>query len=258
MFLPRSARKAIVLTALLLAVAAVPVDARVELPPHGNRSVHDLAGVIRPEHESAMERTHAELFRRTGVMIVVITVQSLDGEPIEDFALRVGETWGAGRRGEDRGIVVALAVAERQIEIATGYGVEEFLPDGRAGGILDEYVVPHLARNDFSTGLLRASAALVSVSAQEFNVTIEGAGPGRRAPDRAERSRKGPIGKIFGFLWILVLIYLFIRHPRLFLVMLLMRGGGGGGFRGGGFGGSGGGGGFGGGGFGGGGAGRGF
>ena len=77
-----------------------------------------------------LERFHRELFAKTGVAIVVITVPTLDGEPVSDFAVRVGEEWGVGRRGEDRGIVVALAVAERDIFIAAGYGVEGYLPDG--------------------------------------------------------------------------------------------------------------------------------
>jgi uncharacterized protein len=236
-----------------------PAMTQVVLPPQGDRSVHDLAGVIRQDHIQTMERFHTELFQKTGVAIVVITVPSLEGELIEDFAVRVGEEWGAGREGEDRGIVLAVAVQERRIFIATGYGVEGYLPDGRVGRILSQYAIPYLRQNDYSTGILETSAALVSASAEEYGVTIQGATPRAttRSPSRSRDS--SPLGTIFKILGFLFLAYMFIRHPMLFL--LLMSGSGrGGAFSGGGFGGGGGGGfgGFGGGGFGGGGAGRSF
>jgi uncharacterized protein len=246
--------------ALLLLAGVRPAAAQIALPAPQGRSVHDLAGVISAEHLQVMERIHTELNQKTGVAIVVITVPGLEGEPIADLAVRVGTEWGAGKKGEDRGIVVALAIEERRFFIATGYGVEGFLPDGRVGGIRDQYAMPHLSRGDFSMGLLQTSAALVAAAAAEHRVTIEGISP--RAPPGQRRGgggRPSPGRIVLGLLMIVGMIYLAIRHPTLFMLLLLSgmgrRGGYGGGFRGGGFGGGTGFGGFGGGGFGGGGAG---
>ena len=253
---PRSAGK--LLLGLLLVTVGTLVLAEIKLPPRGDRSVHDLAGVLRPQDAALMERLHGELFRKTGVAIVVITVPELDGESIGAFALRVGEEWGAGRKGEDRGIILAVAVQERRVEIATGYGVEGYLPDGRTGRILDQYAVPYLQKNDYSSGLAATSAALVAASAEEYGVTIDGAGP---APPRSRGARRETslVRKIVSGLFLLFMIILFIRNPRLaFLLLLASSRRGRGGFGGGGFGGGSGFGGFGGGGFGGGGAGRGF
>jgi uncharacterized protein len=232
------------------------VAARVEIPPHGDRSVHDLAGVIAPQAVAEMEDLHRRLFDATGVAIVAITVPSLEGEPIAAFALRVGETWGAGRKGEDRGIVVAVSVGDRDAFIATGYGVEGYLPDGRVGGILDDQALPYLARDDYTTALLRTSRALAAASAEEYGVAIEGSGP---APPRAGRrgGLPGPLRALGGLLLMALLAYVAVRHPALFFYLLLSGAGRGGGRRaGGGFGGGSGFGGFRGGGFGGGGAGR--
>jgi uncharacterized protein len=245
--------------------AAAPAAARVELPPPGDQSVHDLAAVVRPGDAEAMEGLHRELFGKTGVAIVVLTVPRLDGEPIEELAVRAGSEWGVGRTGEDRGIVVALAIEERRVFIATGYGVEGFLPDGRVGAILDREVRPHLRAGDYSAGLLAASRALASAAAAEYGVALEG------LPPRGRPTRRGP-----DWIELVVLVFLF-GWWGLFIWMRRLRGAargwdagfggggfgsgsGGGGFFGGGFGGgsSGGFGGFGGGGFGGGGAGRGF
>ncbi len=258
--LTRRLSGAFVVVAFALLAPASPAAARVTLPPADATSVHDLARVITPGDLAVMERLHRELFDKTGVAIVVITVPGLEGEPIEDFALRVGTKWGAGRKGEDRGIVVAFSKAERRIHVATGYGVEEFLPDGRVGGILDTYAIPSFRENDFSQGLLRTSQALVGASAEHYGVSIEGS---VRAPAR-DRGGKGAsaLAGLLGLLFMVLLFVLIARHPMLALLFLSGRGGrgggyGGGSFRGGGFGSSGFGG-FGGGSFGGGGAGRGF
>ena len=248
--------------ALLLAGGLVhQTRAQVGLPPRGDRSVHDLAGVIGAPQAQALEQLHGELMRKTGVAIVVVTVPGLQGESIDAFALRIGEEWGAGRKGEDRGIVIAVAIEERKISIATGYGVEGFLPDGRVGGILDRYAKPYLGQDDYSTALLQTSAALTAAAAEEYGVEIRGiARPsGERSGARSSR-RTGPLGILMTLLLLAGMGYLAVRHPTLFLLLLMsgMGRGRGGGFRGGGFGGGSGFGGFGGGGFGGGGASRGF
>lgn len=251
------------LIAVLALWAGMPaVRAEIPLPQRGNHSVYDLAGVIDAADAATMERQQAALYRACGVAIVVITVPELDDEPIGDFAVRVGQSWGVGRKGQDRGLVVALAVAERKIFIATGYGTEGYLPDGRVGRLLDEYVVPHLQRNEFSRGMLEASSALVKASAEEYGVEIASLRQPVPAARGSRNGRDGRGGGIVAILMAVVFLYLAIRHPRLLLLMIVsgMFRGGRGGFGGGGFGGGGGGGfgGFGGGGFGGGGAGRGF
>jgi len=249
------------LLAVLLAASTAAALAQVSLPTRTDRSVHDLAGVITQEHAALMERLHRALFQKTGVAIVVVTVPRLDGEPIEDFAVRVGKQWGVGRKGEDRGVVVALAIQERRVFIATGYGVEGFLPDGKVGGILDSEVLPSLRRDAWSEGMVRASAALTREAAAEYGVVIDDLA---QAPaPRATRGRGG-ISRIVPFLILAAIVFLVIRQPWLLLMLMGSggrRGRGGfrtGGFGGGGFGGGTGFGGFGGGGFGGGGAGRGF
>jgi len=265
--LPAIAARAVLalLGALLAALLAAPAaTAAIRLPPPGDRSVHDLASVVRPEDAATMERWHKALFDACGVAIVVVTVPDLEGEPIEDFATRVGTEWGVGKKGEDRGIVVALSLAPRRIHIATGYGVEGFLPDGRVGGLIDREVRPILRAGDYSRGLVQASAALTAAAAQEYGLNIEGLKEARAA--RRQRPR-GPV-PIAALLILAVLAIMFIafaaKNPAAAAILLAgsrgRRGRGGfGGFGGGGFGGGGGGfGGFGGGGFGGGGAGRGF
>jgi uncharacterized protein len=229
------------------------------LPARTDRSIYDAAGVIDDAAETRLEDMHRELFDRSGVAIVMITVARLENETIDQLAVRVGQSWGVGRKGEDRGLVVAFARDDRKIFVATGYGTEGYLSDGRVGAILDQ-VVPLLKQDRFSEGLEQLDALLVSASAEEYGVTITGAPP---PPPKAQSGGVG-VGDII-FLIILVVLVASMARRRggggLFSWFLLgnlfggRRGGGDDDFfdrGGGGFGG------FGGGGFGGGGAGRDF
>ena len=238
------------LTVLALAAAAFAATAAAQapLPPRADRSVHDVAGVLSNEAVAAMERLHRGLFAQTGVAIVMVTMPSLEGEPAAGFALRIAEAWQPGRAGEDRGVVVVIALEERELFIATGYGVEGFLPDGRVGAIRD-FARPALAQNDFSTGLLQISQALTAFSAEEFGVTIDGATLGTAAAGGPRGARDQQRGGIVGLLVMLAMGFLLFRHPSLFFLLMFSgmgrgyggyryRSGYGGGFGGGGAGGS--------------------
>ncbi len=253
-----------VLAAIVCAGTIGRALARVEVEKVEGRSVYDLAGVISAGDAASMERRHARLREATGVSIVVVTVPRLEDETIDELAVRVGTEWGVGRKGEDRGVVVALAVQDRRVHIATGYGVEGFLTDGRVGAILDGDVVPSLRANDFSGAMLRASAALVGAAAAEYGVSIEGLEARRGGGGGAGQIAIGPGTALLLLLVLVVVLVIVIKNPWLIWLFLSgpgRRGGFGGrgyGGFGGGFGGSSGFGGFGGGGFGGGGAGRSF
>jgi uncharacterized protein len=147
--------------------------------------VHDLAGVISPDDRRTMERSHRDLRDKTGVAISVVTFPNLEGEALEDVLARAAPEWGLGREAEDRGIVVTLAMQEHGVVIATGHGVEEFLPDARVHTIIERYIVPRLQRNDPSHALLYASAALIAAASQRYGTATD-------APAATSDSRRMP------------------------------------------------------------------
>ena len=169
----------------LLLAAITRGEARVDLPPHNDRSVYDLAGVISPEDLRTMERSHRDLRDKTDVAIAVVTLPRLEGDTLADLLARAGPDWGLGRQAEDRGIVVALAMEEHAVLIATGHGVEEFLPDTRVHTIINRYILPRLQRNDVSHAMLHASAALIAAASQRYQKEIE-------APAATSDSRRMP------------------------------------------------------------------
>jgi uncharacterized protein len=230
--------------------------------PKPRGAINDFAEVISPQHENSMNLLAREVLQKTGTAIVVVTLKTIDDNDPADYANKLYEAWGIGKKGEDKGVLIFLAVKERRVRIETGYGVEGILPDGLAGEILDTYAVPHFKNGDYDKGLLSTVAAVSSVIAKDAGVSLTGGVPDYRT--KAPRAR--PQTNIFTlfFFFIILLLLLGTRRGRamlpIILLMLMSGGRGSGGSRGGGsFGGFGGGfGGFGGGMSGGGGAGRGF
>jgi len=235
------------LTLLLLVIlpARAQQTAEQELYQRLNATgyVNDFAGVFRPEQRQDLEQYLAELERKTTSQVSVVTVPSLEGNEIRDFANRLFERWGIGKKGKDNGVLLLAAVQDRKVWIEVGYGLEPSIPDARAGRILDEYVVPYFRQGDYGGGLSEGARAIGGIIAAESGVQLDGA-PARASPQ--PRGESQGIGCL-GYIIIGVLILVFIRHPFLLLFLLQILGGGGGGRRGGGFGGGG----FGGGGFGG-------
>lgn len=226
--------------------------------PRPQGAVNDFAGVLSQESRRSMEILSREVLSKTGVSIVVATMKDIGGADAAEYANRLYEAWGIGKKGEDKGVLIFLALKERRIRIETGYGVEGILPDGKVGEILDQYVVPFLRKGDYGKGLPNAVIAVSTVIASNAGVSLSENAPSSSPP---ERRKKRPLNlfSLIAFFIVLVLLLGTRSGRRMlpYILLAVMMGGGGRG--GGGFGGfSGGFGGFGGGMSGGGGAGRGF
>jgi uncharacterized protein len=223
--------------------------------------VNDFANLIPSADEQTMTAIISEVQEKTGAEIAVVTVQSMSPYPtIADFGIALADEWGVGSAENDDGVILMLALNERQVRIEVGYGLEGAITDGRAGEILDDYVTPYLSSGDYGTGFANGVAVIAEEIADEYGVTLTGVTTPARAAPAGDDGGSG-----LGNLAYLILVFV-VFGGRWFLWPLLYagrrRGFFGGGFgsshRSGGFGGGGSFGGFGGGGFGGGGASRGF
>ena len=87
-------------------------------------AVNDFAGVLPSQYKSQMEDLAREVLEKTGTAIVVATVTSIGENDAEDYANSLYQAWGIGKKGEDKGVLIFLAVKERKVRIETGYGVE--------------------------------------------------------------------------------------------------------------------------------------
>jgi len=239
-----------------LCILSGPLLAAQDLPsPRGY--VSDFADVISEDTEYRISQMADTIEKATTVEIAVVTVPNLGSYgSIEQYSVDIASEWGIGKEGEDNGLLLMLALAERRARIEVGYGLEGAFPDGLVGRIMDESMVPYFKNNDFGTGFLKTVEGIAGVIEEEYDVDLAGISRAESkkysSVSSAPNIRRSPIYIIF------VLIFVFggrFLWPILFLGGMGRRGGRGG-F--GSFGGGGGFGGFGGGGFGGGGASRGF
>jgi uncharacterized protein len=233
---------------VLFLLAAFPALAENPKDIHPSGYVTDLAGVIAPDTKARLEGLCREVEEKTGAQIAVVTVHSLDGESVENYAVDLYKKLGVGSKGDNRGVLLLVAPDEHKYRIEVGYGLEPVINDARAGDA-GRAMVPSLRQGNDSAAIETATWMLAKYIADDRGVTLSGQPPAR--PQRRQRERSSPIG-----LWaILFIIWIIIAIAR---AAGGRRGGGGGwwigpmlggmggGWRGGGFGGSSGGGGFGG------------
>src|SRR6266404_137049 len=211
------------------------------LKPQGY--VSDFAGVVDAQSKAELENYATRVEQQTGAEVALVTIQSLNGEPIEDVANTIFRAWGIGKKGKDEGILLLLSVGDRRDRLEVGYGLEPLLPDGFDGEIL-RAMRPALRQNRYGEALRAAAATIGSRIAKAKGVTLDVALPLRYQP-QPQQSIPWPL-LIIGFI---VLAAIVRGGGGGFLMGMLlgnMLGGGRGGGSGGGFGGGDSGGGFGG------------
>jgi uncharacterized protein len=146
----------------VLALAATGAAAGVSPVPYLAGRVNDGAGVIPAAIAQRISAKLEGLEKRTGSQVVVLTVSSLAGEPIDSFALRVAGTWKLGRKGIDDGVLFLIVPGERKMRIEVGYGLEPKLTDLTARRILDERVAPRFRAGDVGGGVDAGVDAIIA------------------------------------------------------------------------------------------------
>ena len=146
--------------AVFLIVLGYAITGMSQQFPKPTGAVNDFANVISQSYEIQITALCNEVWQKTGTAVVDVTIETLGDNYLEDYATRLYETWGIGKKGEDKGVLILNAIKEREIRIETGYGVEGILPDGLTGEILDRYVIPHLKNGDYGGAHLAAVRAV--------------------------------------------------------------------------------------------------
>jgi uncharacterized protein len=165
--------------ACLLALTGAAVD-WTALKPQGY--VSDFAHVIDPASKAQLENYCATVEQATGAQIALVTIPSLQGEPIEDVANTVFRGWGVGQKGKNEGILLLLATGDRRNRMEVGYGLEPILPDGFVGSVLRE-MRPALRQERYGEAMMAAAETIGATIAKSKNVTLTAQLPRRMRPD---------------------------------------------------------------------------
>lgn len=258
-------RKFKILLCFLLLISVIislsGCEAEQKLVPTEEFFVNDFAGVMDEADKNAICEKGRVLQEKTTAQAVVATVNDIGGGDISEYATELGREWKLGDKEKNNGVLILLALEERQVYIAVGYGLEGALPDSKTGRLLDNYAVPYFKDDNFSIGLLKTYEAVVNEVYLEYGMeTDEGYIPAEQLKEVREDGESDIKSVIVSWVILSAIVMLYMLFFKRRGVVFVPMGGGfhGGNFRGGGS--SGGFGGFSGGGgsFGGGGAGRGF
>jgi uncharacterized protein len=245
-------KKKSIITALLLVATTVCITyASTPEPPAIPRDyVVDLAGVIKSDVKNRLNASLQELEQKTTSQVLVLTIQSLDGQSIEEFAFNIKEKWKLGQKRKDNGVLIVVSLKDRKYRVEVGYGLESVLPDSLVGSIGREYLAPYFRQGDYSTGIYAGTVAVIRTIATREGVRVtDGILPTGTRESRADKPL-GAFSTVIIGIFILIAVILCITHPSQCFLLLLAssmgrgRGGwsgGGGGFGGGSFGGGGGG-----------------
>jgi len=192
--------------------------------PKAEGLVNDFAQVIPPAYKKKIAAVTGTLLQKTGIPVVVVTLPDIGGADYNEYANRLYNAWGIGKKGEDKGVLIFVTVKERKMRIETGYGVEGILPDGLVGEIRDRYMVPYLKEDKFGEGLYAGALAVSQIIAKDAGVKLAGKLP---QPPK----KRGGSG--FSFLPILVILIIVMAVSKrrggswLFFLPFLFGGGGG-------------------------------
>ena len=167
-----------ILLAFLTAICCVsvlccPVSAEV-VSPDETFYVYDGAQVLSDETERYIIDSSWELDQKTGAQIVVVTIPSLDGQSLEEYATELFRSWGIGDAKKNNGLLLLCAVNDRQFRVEVGYGLEGDLPDGKTGRMQDTYIIPLLRENQFDEGIKNGYSAFLQEVAKAYDVSVTG------------------------------------------------------------------------------------
>jgi len=219
---------------LLLSFHFIPLGLAQQVSyPAASGYVVDQSGIIDSEAQSRLEAWILELKQKTSAEVAVVTVDSTEPLPIEEYAVNLFQRFGIGQKGKDNGVLLLVAYKDRDMRIEVGYGLEGAITDAQSSQIINAIMAPEFKEGHFSDGIEKGTAAIVTLVAKEYNVTLTG------VPQPVYQGQDNG-SAWFTLLFFCILISFFISRGGggMFLPMLFMSGGGG--YGGGGFGGSGG------------------
>ncbi|MEK7823968.1 MAG: TPM domain-containing protein [Candidatus Eisenbacteria bacterium] len=225
---PRRARRAFPGVMLALALSATTVAlvcgpaARAQETSAGP-AIPAAVGFVNDHARKLDETTRArleafldQLKRKTGAEFAVLVMPSTAPVSPSEYKVAVFQRWGLGRKGQDDGLLMLVAIEEREVRFETGYGLEGTLPDGLQSRIFRKVMAPRFRKDDYAGGVAAGVLACAQRIAAEKGVTLEWDGQELRYGSRDD----GPP------LWALAIMVAFV----LLFVLLRMIGGGGGGY----------------------------
>jgi uncharacterized protein len=116
--------------------------------------VTDRVGILSAQDKERLSSEMAALEKQIGSQLAILIIDSTDGETLEQFALRTANEWKIGRKDIDDGVLIVVGMADKQVRIEVGKGLERVIPDREAEKIIFHFIAPAFRKEKYSDGLL--------------------------------------------------------------------------------------------------------
>ncbi len=148
--------------------------------------VYDQDKCINDEIEMEINFMIKELKEKTGAEFAIVSVTSLSGYTIEEYANELFNALGIGKSGEDNGVLLLFSQSDNRVRLEIGRGLEGCLNDAKCGRILDSNFVPYREEGDYTKATRNTVIAALNVIAEEYQVELENVGEAETADDTDE------------------------------------------------------------------------
>jgi len=142
-------------------------DAALQVPALQGRG-NDYAGMLQPTTRQQLEQVLKTFEEQESTQIAVLTITTLGGDSLEEFSLRVAETWGLGQKDRDNGALLLIVRNDRKLRIEVGYGLEGTLTDLIAGRIIRDVITTQFRKGNFDQGVINGVNAMIAAVRGEF------------------------------------------------------------------------------------------
>jgi uncharacterized protein len=189
-----------IIFAFLLLLSSVALHAQNARSEFWSSRVEDRANILSADFENRLDLHLKRYEDSTSNQITILTIQSLDGVPIEDYSLRVAESLKPGQADKDNGVLLLVAVQDRKVRIEVGEGLEGVLPDALCNQIIRNEIAPRFRQGDYQGGIASAVMSMIEAIGGEYV-----------ADQHAPVDRGGRGGSLWKTLIILAIIILISR-----------------------------------------------
>jgi uncharacterized protein len=180
--------------------------AAVQVPALAAR-VNDYAAMLSPATRQQLESVLTALDQEESTQLAVLTINSLEGEDLEEFSLKVAEKWRLGQKGLDNGALLLIAKDDRKLRIEVGYGLEGVLTDLTCGRIIRDIITPRFRNGNFDQGVIDGVSAMIAAVRGEFS--------GQKTDSPAKQSKNDVAGMFIFLLFVLFNIGKMLRRHKM-------------------------------------------
>lgn len=198
-------RYILLLAALLLSLIGFGNDRYFPEPMTPKRMVNDYVGILSTSESQALEQKLRTYNDSTTIEIAIVIVDTLYGYEVSDYAFKLGDKWGIGKKSTSNGVLILVSMNDRKMFIATGRGMEGAIPDIIAGRIYRNEMAPEFKKGNYYIGLSKAADAIIAASRNEYKASH---------PPQSGEGNGDIVGMGFVFMIIVLLILIFASNKR--------------------------------------------